>query len=295
MINKYRLSSSYFDRESESDRIEPKKIYFMAVEGTRTEVQYFRKLNEHKSELGINAVLQVQVLDHKSKDGYSAPTQVLELLKDCYYLRKEGELFRDSPNQRPLKDIFEKYGEEFIGNYLKNKGTISEEKLNEFYRDLYKAGIDIKYLEYLHDVGGNDSSDHFCIVIDRDKKSHSEEMMKSVISECNDNGYECYISNPCFELWLLFHRVDVKEKYKGQYDKIIKNEKISNKHTFVSYELSKISHHGKDIRNFESFYLPNIRTAIKRAKEFELDNYGLIDKIGSNVAILVEKILDDKD
>ena len=37
MRNKYRLCSSAFDRESENEKIEPLKIFFLAVEGNRTE------------------------------------------------------------------------------------------------------------------------------------------------------------------------------------------------------------------------------------------------------------------
>lgn len=35
MTNKYRLSSSTYDRE-EDNKIEPKKVFFLSVEGTTT-------------------------------------------------------------------------------------------------------------------------------------------------------------------------------------------------------------------------------------------------------------------
>lgn len=40
--------------------------------------------------------------------------------------------------------------------------------------------------------------------------------------------------------------------------------------------------------NFKNNYLPNVDIAIARAKEFESDEYGLIDNIGCNIWKLIE-------
>ena len=44
MRNKYRLSSSVFERESEEEKEELEKIFFISVEGNRTEMEYLREI-----------------------------------------------------------------------------------------------------------------------------------------------------------------------------------------------------------------------------------------------------------
>lgn len=45
MVNKYRLTSTVYDREEEKDKIEPLKIYFLSVEGNNTEKEYFEGIS----------------------------------------------------------------------------------------------------------------------------------------------------------------------------------------------------------------------------------------------------------
>ena len=55
MKNKYRLTSTVYDREQESDKIKPLKIYFISVEGNATEKEYFEGISKNRLQLGINA------------------------------------------------------------------------------------------------------------------------------------------------------------------------------------------------------------------------------------------------
>ena len=85
MKNRYRLSSNAFEREDEEDKVEPQKIFFLSVEGNDTEKEYFDGISANRRQLGINAVVDVQVLNRRRKDTNSAPQQVVELLEE--YLR----------------------------------------------------------------------------------------------------------------------------------------------------------------------------------------------------------------
>lgn len=93
MANKYRLSSKAYDREMPHDQISPKKIYFISVEGVSTEVEYLQGLSDYRTELGINTLVNIEVLRRKTKDGYSAPDQVVELLEEYLNLREVGDDF----------------------------------------------------------------------------------------------------------------------------------------------------------------------------------------------------------
>ncbi len=81
---------------------------------------------------------------------------------------------------------------------------------------------------------------------------------------------------------------DVKNEYRDRMLELKENRKVSDKHTFVSKEVSKKAHHGKSGINFRKNYMPYIDFAISRAKEFASTEDELVDNIGCNVWKLVE-------
>lgn len=283
MKNKYRLSSNAFEREDENDKIEPQKVFFLSVEGNATEKEYFEGISANRKTLGINAIVDIEVLNRRRKDTNSAPQHVVELLEEYLRLRENGKesLIKDIP-----ENFVEKYGIDFIRSYLEDEGKISRKQKNEFVTDLLKIGYDINYRKYL-DKYHNDL-DEFGILIDRDMQAHSEINIKECIEYCLKKGYACYIANPCFEFWLLLHLSDVKNEYHDRMQEIKKNEKVSDRHTFVSKEVSEKAHHGKTGINFRKNYMPYIDVAIMRAKEFASEEDELVDNIGCNVWKLVE-------
>ncbi len=283
MKNKYRLSSNAFEREEETDKVEPQKVFFLSVEGNATEKEYFEAISANRKALDINAIVDIEVLNRRRKDTNSAPEHVVELLEEYLRLREYGResLVNDIPN-----NFVEKYGIEFIQNYLKGEGEISRKQKNEFVTDLLKIGYDINYRKYLDKY--HNELDEFGILIDRDMQTHSEVDMIECIKYCKDKGYACYIANPCFEFWLLLHLSDVKKEYCDRMLELKENRKVSDKHTFVSKEVSEKAHHGKSGINFRKNYMPYIGIAISRAKEFASAEDELVDNIGCNVWKLVE-------
>lgn len=283
MKNKYRLSSNAFERENEEDKVEPKKVFFLSVEGNETEKEYFEGVSSNREQLGINVIVDVQVLNRRRKDTNSAPQQVVELLEE--YLR-----LRESGNESLIKDIPElfvqKYGVEFIENFLEDGTGITKRQKNEFITDLLKIGYDINYRKYLQKY--NSDLDEFCILIDRDTQTHSELNMLECIRYCKEKNYSCYIANPCFEFWLLLHLSDVNKEYSDKLLDIKENKKVSDSHTFVSKEVSLKAHHGKSGINFRKNYMPYIDIAIARAKEFASDEFELVNNIGCNIWKLLE-------
>ena len=61
MTNKFRLSSKAFEREEESEKVKPHKIFFLSVEGNVTEKEYFEGLSSNRVKLGINSIVDVEV------------------------------------------------------------------------------------------------------------------------------------------------------------------------------------------------------------------------------------------
>lgn len=284
MVNKYRLSSKSYDRETPNEQITPRKIYFISVEGVATEVEYLQGLSDYRTELGINALVNIEVLRRKTKDGYSAPEQVIELLEEYLSLREAGNnIFSDIPDE-----IKNNFSPDFIQLYIETPESISPKERNRFELALRKTGYDLAYRKYLSKYTSN--FDEFCILIDRDAGSHSSEDMNFILQYCKEKKYRCFITNPCFEFWLLLHFSDVYEEYSDQLDLIRENKKVSNAHTFVSNELSVKAHHGKKGIAFKEKYLPHIEEAIIRASKFASDNEALITDIGCNIWILIKEM-----
>lgn len=285
MTNKFRLKSSAFEREKEEEKEEPAKVFFLSVEGNDTEKEYFRKVSEYRRELGINALVDVKVLERAKNDTKSAPQYVIELLEEYIQLRgSSAEQLID----RAYPLFSEKYTKEQIADYLGKQKNLTLKEVRRIESDLMILGCDLNYQQYLSKY--NSEYDEFCIIIDRDKETHSEENMKDCIAHCKKNHYLCYITNPCFEFWLLLHLCNVKEEFKGQIEKIKVNAKVSGRHSFVSNEISQRGHHNKSHIKFEENYLYTIDQAIERANDFETKLESLIDNVGTNIGELFERL-----
>ena len=284
-MNKFRLSSNSFDRETEAERIPPQKIYFLAVEGNVTEKEYFEGLSYYRTLLGINAKVDVIVLKRAKHDTNSAPLKVIELLEEYIQLRESNEQYTlDIP-----EEFLSKYGDDFIRKYLNSPEELTKKDIQCFLNDLSSLGYDINYRQYLKKYGSN--TDEFCILIDRDMHSHSEENLKYCIDHCKKNHYRFFIANPCFEFWLLLHLSDVKVEYANQLDLIKDNPRVSANHTFVSREVSQKAHHGKSGIGFTKNYLPNVFTAIQRSNDFATDPNELLNNIGCNLSLLITEMI----
>lgn len=285
MYNRYRLTSTVYDREDEAQKIIPEKRVFLSVEGNVTEKEYFDGLSKNRVKIGINAKVDVEVLRRGKKDTNSAPQQVIELLEEYVRLREQNE---DDILQEVSEQFKEQFSMDFIKQFLETPDKLPKKQRNLFATELKKIGYDINYRKYLKKY--NNERDEFAVLIDRDMQTHSESNMSECIKYCRDNGYKCYIANPCFEFWLLMHLADIEAEFGDQLDKIKENKKVSEQHTFVSREVSNRAHHGKSGINFARRYLPYMDKAVIQAKKFPDDEYELVDSIGCNLWRLIEKL-----
>lgn len=285
MYNRYRLTSTVYDREDEAQKIIPEKRVFLSVEGNVTEKEYFDGLSNNRVKIGINAKVDVEVLRRGKKDTNSAPQQVIELLEEYVRLREQNE---DDILQEVSEQFKEQFSMDFIKQFLETPDKLPKKQRNLFATELKKIGYDINYRKYLKKY--NNERDEFAVLIDRDMQTHSESNMSECIKYCRDNGYKCYIANPCFEFWLLMHLADIEAEFGDQLDKIKENKKVSEQHTFVSREVSNRAHHGKSGINFARRYLPYMDKAVIQAKKFPDDEYELVDSIGCNLWRLIEEL-----
>ncbi len=275
----YRLgSSSLFARPNDEDADKPSRVVFLSVEGTVTEVRYFNYIERYRKELGIDAIVHVEVLrKHDTKSGLD---HILGLLEE--YIRfRDTKMFEEEIASLDLG----KYDTQFIRLFLENSSAIPPKQQRQFEAVLRSKHLDLRYLQFLSRFHGED--DVFGIVIDKDQGSHSAKQISEVITECKEKGYRCYITNPCLEFWLLLHVSDVKTEFAEQLDEILDNKTDEKGNTFVSNLLCAKTGERKSIKDktFRNYYLPNVDLAIERAKGFA-SREELLDKIGSNLGEL---------
>ena len=279
-ISRFRLTSTAFRRSDEENQIDPKRIIILSVEGSETERAYFQHLNRHLD----GAVLQIEVLRHRRGDGYSDPQQVVDLLNEYLALR-EGDLVPEE-----LQEEFRaRHSQDEIRTYLNNPDQLPQETRNAFQDDLMRLGIDLEYRRYLKNF--DNETDLFAVVLDRDCGSHSRELLENCFRQCQEKDFKFYLTNPCFEFWLLLHLCNAKITYSPEKLEAFKeNPQISHQHTLVSQELSRLAHHNKKISSaiFNRCYFPNIQKAIANVQAFKTSYPELLDDLGSNLPELFD-------
>ena len=257
-----------------------KRVVFLSVEGEVTERRYFEFVRESRETLGIKSVVEIHVL--RRGDSSSSPEKVVELLENYLEVRNNND-FLEEVDKLELKH----YDKEFIHKYLEAPDTIDVKEKRQFEGFLKEEQLDLTYLLFLNKFKGSDNgeNDVFGIVIDRDAGNHSPENMARIFDECDEKGYRCFLTNPRFEFWLLLHVADVKSEYPDELEKMLDfNDETVDKH------LLEKTGGGKKIqrKTFDTYFLPNIDTAIERANGLCTSRNELLDQLGSTLGELFE-------
>ena len=257
-----------------------KRVVFLSVEGEVTERRYFEFVRESRETLGIKSVVEIHVL--RRGDSSSSPEKVVELLENYLEVRNNND-FLAEVDKLELKH----YDKEFIHKYLEAPDTIDVKEKRQFEGFLKEEQLDLTYLLFLNKFKGSDNgeNDVFGIVIDRDAGNHSPENMARIFDECDEKGYRCFLTNPRFEFWLLLHVADVKSEYPDELEKMLDfNDETVDKH------LLEKTGGGKKIqrKTFDTYFLPNIDTAIERANGLCTSRNELLDQLGITLGELFE-------
>lgn len=274
----HRLNAGNRFERSETQSI--KRVVFLSVEGEVTERRYFEFVRESRETLGIKSVVEIHVL--RRGDSSSSPEKVVELLENYLEVRNNND-FLAEVDKLELKH----YDKEFIHKYLEAPDTIDVKEKRQFEGFLKEEQLDLTYLLFLNKFKGSDNgeNDVFGIVIDRDAGNHSPENMARIFDECDEKGYRCFLTNPRFEFWLLLHVADVKSEYPDELEKMLDfNDETVDKH------LLEKTGGGKKIQRkiFDTYFLPNIDTAIERANGLCTSRNELLDQLGSTLGELFE-------
>src|SRR5574344_702377 len=291
--------------------------YFLLFEGTKTEPLYFDSLNENKSIIGISPLIQLVKLERDSEEKtWSNPKKLLyrillvikepstgitystliNAMVDCLY---ESEwLKKHGTNIDEFDEILHKF-------YVEKLGKKPEEIVVDQQETVYKA-IDFfrtekpricelilsHFAESLDDrkITFDSSIDKICLIVDRDSKSFTVDQYDYVVKTCQINKVQLYISNPCFEFWLLLHYDVLLSLDKTM---LLENAPISSSNSAITYlevQLSKkLSSYNKNRYKVEEL-MRLIDHALINENNFCEDIQDLKTKLGCNIGLLIREL-----
>lgn len=305
-----REQKSFAQRSKMLPSDETRKKYFLVYEGKYTELMYFQAVDELKADIGLNPLIElVPVIRSYSEEGWSNPEKIMKrLIQNLEESKKQNPSYETLLNW--IMDYFEDTGQivnnrPLAQNMWNTLTWICEEILQASLHAIVENLPDTCYKiwEQLNRVSGTDylvedipkiinyksltfaeGFDKICFIIDRDQKSFTQKQYTNVIEQCRKNSFGLYLTNPCFEFWLLMHFDDVVKLDK---EKLLENPPVTSKRRYTEQELRRRIH-GYTKSKYDAFALVhNIDVAIRNEQKFCEDISQLENTIGSNIGLLI--------
>lgn len=301
-----KTNEKFYERKSQVS--EPRSKHFIIFEGTKSEQIYFDAFLK-KHEVITNVFF---FLRDKEKEGWTNPQKIMELLisvingneKISFTYVTIFDNFYDYINQYVTtitkKAMKNKYISEVRKHGEDQHNPIDIGKLNLIIYDLiynylekYKVGDIFHDESILKELIEEQSTfdkeiDKIYLVVDRDKKSFTEEQYMDTLERAKENDVQFYVINPCFEFWLLLHFKNCSEYSKKQ---LIENDYVNSNNTFVYEELKKCDSSYTKSRFNADLYIDKITTAIENSKIYETDITLLKDNVGTNLLLLFNELI----
>ena len=291
--------------------------YFLVYEGSNTEVLYFDTVNAMREDIGINPLIElVPIIRSYSEEGWSNPKKILDRIienleesrtnsmsyetllnriMDYFY---ESKVITTSKIQ--ARSIWKTMCKICAENLHKTLDSDVEDIGHAYSVILEKLGKEYELIHVVSDIsniireGGltyAEGFDKICLIVDRDKDSFvstsENDQYGYVVDTCKEKKFGLYITNPCFEFWLLLH---FDEVFELDQDKLLENPKVTAKRRYVEQELRRMCPgYGKSTYKAEEI-VKRIDKAIENEKEFCEDVEKLKNKVGSNLGILIKEM-----
>lgn len=312
-----RESRTFAERTKVLKSDEAKKRYFLVFEGASTEKIYFEALENVRDDIGINPLIElVPIIRSYSEDGWSNPKKILNriianleeeetgrftyealLNRIMDYLYDEKIITTSKVQARALWEILEIGCKKILKKCLNdNVDNLVEDcnKLTEYLNqesDVVNIVDDISDIIRATNITYDNRFDKICLIVDRDKESFlaipGNNQYDYVLRICQEKGFGFYVSNPCFEFWLLLHFEEVFELDK---DKLLENPQVTAKRRYTEYELRKLLP-GYSKNNYKTEKLmKQVKDAIRNEQKFCEDINQLKDKLGSAIGLLIREL-----
>ncbi len=313
-----RESRRFAERTKVLKSNEAKKRYFLVFEGASTEKIYFEALENARDDVEINPLIElVPIIRSYSEDGWSNPKKILDRIISNLEEEKTGQFTYESLLNRIMDYLYDEkilttskvqahalWGilEDGCKNILKkclddNVDNLVEDcnKLTEYLNQesaVVNIVDDISDIIQASNITYDNRFDKICLIVDRDKESFlalpGNNQYAYVLRTCQEKGFGFYVSNPCFEFWLLLH---FDEVFELDQDKLLENPQVTRKRRYTEHELRKLLPGYRKSNYKTEALMKRIKRAIKNEEEFceELDE--LRDKVGSNVGKVIMELM----
>lgn len=181
--------------------------------------------------------------------------------------------------------------------YFNDSGRIEFAELTRKQNE--KLGSDPKVVKQILKAAKSEyalkPTDEFWMIVDRDDWETMHHIdFDQIVRECADEkNFFMAMSNPCFEFWLLLHLegFSFEALSKEEKDLLYSNPKISGKRHHIEQVLSDVLGSSYSKRIKASNFLPGVYRAIERAKTLHVDGEDYPKEFGSDVFLLVEKVV----
>ena len=297
---------------------ETRKKYFLVYEGKKTEGLYFDGIMNSRNEIGIDPLIElVPIVRSYSEEGWSNPgkivDRILQNLKEAEsgiisyetllnwimdYLEEEDMIRNNRPAAAYMWGILEKICIEKMNVELSDRvgdvGTAcmqiarhidTESQWDNVIEDV-PAVIEDRALTYDKEI------DKICFIIDRDRDSfvstEEKDQYHDVLDKCRRNAFGFYLTNPCFEFWLLLH---FEEVLGLDIQKLLDNPKVSAKRRYTEQELRRLLPGYSKSKYNVGFLMSRIGKAIENEKNFCEDENQLEYMVGSRVGLLMKELI----
>lgn len=291
------------------------KKYFLVYEGSDTEALYFEAVNTMRENIGISPLIElVPVRRSYSEEGWSNPKKILDRIienleesksrcisyetllnrmMDYFY---ETKVITTSKVQaRILWKIMHRFCEEDLKKTLSDNVENIEAACNLLAEELQREyGLDYVISDILNVIKEGELTyaegfDEICLIVDRDRESFvsapENNQYTYVMEKCQEKDFGLYVTNPCFEFWLLLHFEQVFELDKNQ---LLENPKVTAKRRYTEQALRNIwSGYTKSSYRAEEL-VQNIDQAVENEKQFCEELALLEHSVGSNLGKLIE-------
>ena len=197
--------------------------YIIVTEGYRTEQIYFDALRENRAVAGISGLVDIVLLQREPADsGLSHPLVLLDLLEKYMGCVRSGRYSVDLVLEVACNEVLMGTGATGSDSRMERFRLSARDAVGCFAdRDGFIDNLPAAIRacgDVAHEVFGvrpkvimpdlidyRPETDHVCVVVDRDADNRGPQTMDEFIKGCRGRGYEPYISNPYFELWLMMH------------------------------------------------------------------------------------------
>lgn len=298
-----KTNEGFAERPKSVKKEKPK--YFLIYEGSNTEPKYFEGIMNNKGKLAISEQISiVSVLRSLEDLRNSHPKFALKIAQDIKNQSNNNSIDKNN-FLKFIKDsiLLSNYKDKnnlinIATDYIKNYGNdnISFSEIDNLVIDIYKDSVFDSIVKDVLDyfnfqknlLDYNEKTDVINLIVDRDRSSFKDYQYKNLVLSCKEEGIYLYVSNPCFEVWLLMH---FDEFDKLDQKKLLENKRVSGRNSkkYTDKMLSNIIGYDKSNLKFSSF-VDKVDDAIKREKNYCEDLDKLENNVGSNVGLLIEKL-----